>query len=145
MPSPPRPNPSSQSWPIEQLPGLSVEHQTGLKQYGIQTTQQLLQRAKTPHQQEAIAIQLKTSLNQVRKWVALADLSRIPAVGCTYCGLLLHAGIASPQQLVQTPLPRLHHQIVKLHVAMMHSKEHCPSLDDVAYWQAQARQLVGRG
>lgn len=144
MPSRPQPTPASKSWPIEQLPGLSLEHQAGLNQQGIRTTRQLLQHASTPDQQEAIAVQLRTSINQVKKWVALADLARVPAIGCVYCGVLLHAGIVSPQQLVQTSLPRLHQQIVKLHVAMMQSKAHCPSLDDVAQWQAQARQVIHR-
>ncbi|MEB3212824.1 MAG: DUF4332 domain-containing protein [Leptolyngbyaceae bacterium] len=138
-----RPPSASKSWPIADLPGLSREYQTGLEKLGILTTEHLLQQAKTPAQKEAIAIQLRTSVNHVTKWVALADLARIPSVGCVHCGLLLHAGIASPQQLVQTPLPRLHHQLLKLHVAMMQSKDQCPSLDEVVHWQAQARQITG--
>ncbi|NEO63853.1 MAG: DUF4332 domain-containing protein, partial [Moorea sp. SIO4G2] len=44
----------------------------------------------------------------VNKWVALADLARIPSIGCQYCGLVLHAGICSLTQLAQTP-PGLFH------------------------------------
>lgn len=136
--------PTPKTWPIEQLPGLSIEHQTGLKQQGIETTQQLLLNSKTQAQRDAIAINLRTSPARVTKWIALAELARIPSVGCMYCGVLLHAGIASPTQLVQTPLPRLHRQILKLHVAVMHSNDHCPSLNDVACWQHQAKQLAPR-
>ncbi len=131
----------AQNWPIEQLPGLSADHQKRLKACGITTTLQLLQKTQTPVQKEAIAIQLHIHPQYLTKWIALATLAAIPAVGCMHCGAVLHAGIASPAQLAQTSLPRLHRQLVKLYVSMMQSKEHCPSLDDVAQWQYQARHL----
>lgn len=130
---------SSQDWSIAQLPGLSLKDQTLLLQCGIQTTQQLLQKTKTPLQKQALANQLQMHPQRVTKWSALADLARVPAVGCQYCGLLLHAGISSPAQLAQTPLSRLHQQILKLHVAMMQRQDLCPSLDQVAQWIEQAK------
>jgi Domain of unknown function (DUF4332) len=131
----------SQSWSIAHLPGLSLQDQALLLQYGIQTTQQLLQQTRTPGQKQALASQLQTHLQRVVKWSALADLARVPAVGCQYCGLLLHAGISSPAQLAQTPLSRLHQQILKLHVAMMQRQDLCPSLDQVAQWIEQAKWI----
>jgi hypothetical protein len=131
----------SANWPIARLPGLSDQDQSRLQDCGIQTTLHLLQRARTPVQKQALAAHLQIHIQHVNKWVALADLARIPAVGCQYCGLLLHIGIASPAQLAQTPLPRLHHQILKLQVAMMQRQDLCPGLDEVAGWINQARQL----
>ena len=143
MSSRPRPNKiSSKSWPIETLPGLSPDNQKNLKHCGIKTTAQLLQETTTQARREAIATQLRIHPQYLTKWIALANLARIPSVGCIHCGTLLHAGIASPEQLVQTPLPRLHRQILKLHISMMQSKDHCPSLDEVAQWQHQARLIT---
>lgn len=128
-------------WSIALLPGLSDQDQTRLQDCGIQSTLQLLQKTRTPVQKQALASCLQIHIQHVNKWVALADLARIPAVGYQHCGLLLHAGISSPAQLAQTPLPRLHHQLLKLHVAMMQRPDLCPSLDEVARWIEQARQI----
>lgn len=132
----------SRSWLIAQLPGLSAEDQSHLAGCGIQTTQQLLQQTKTPLQRQTLVAKLQIHIQHVNKWVALADLARVPAVGCQYCGLLLHAGISSPVQLAQTPLPRLHKQILKLHIAMMQRQDFCPTLGEVSRWIEQAKQIV---
>jgi len=130
------------SWPIEQLPGLSQEDQTRLQDHGIHTTQQLLQQVGTPAQKQRLAAQLQIHVQHVNKWVALADLAKIPSVGCQYCGLLLHAGVASCAQLAQTPLHRLHPQIMRLQVAMMQRPDLCPPVEAVAIWMQQARSLT---
>lgn len=135
------PQPSA-NWPIALLPGLSEQDQTRLAACGLQTTLQLLHKTQTPTQRQVLASSLQIHIQYVNKWVALANLSRIPAVGCQHCGLLLHAGISSPAQLAQTSLPRLHHQILKLHVAMMQRPDLCPSLDEVSCWIEQAQQLT---
>lgn len=135
----------SRDWPIEQLPGLGKAEQQLLKDCGIQTTMQLLSQTQGKQQRVAIAARLRLHPQHVTKWIALANLARIPAVGCDRCGLLLHAGIASPQQLAQMPLHRLHRQIVKLHVAMLYQKDDCPTLAEVSEWLRQARLLsLGR-
>ena len=76
------------------------------------------------------------------KWVALADLARIPSVGCQYCGVLLHVGIISVGQLAQTPLPRLHQQILQLQVATTQRRDLCPSRSEMQVWINQARSLA---
>lgn len=132
----------AKSWPIEQIPGLSPDNQARLKEAGIQTTQQLLQQTRRPEQQRAIEAQIHAHPQHLTRWIALAKLSQIPAVGCIHCGTLLHAGIASPEQLAQTSLPRLHRQILKLHVSTMRNSEQCPSLSDITLWQHQAQHLT---
>jgi hypothetical protein len=133
--------PQPQNWDIAQLPGLSQQDHRLLLSCGIQTTQQLLQRTRTAVQRQALASQLQVHLQWVNKWVALANLAQIPAVGCQYCGLLLHAGISAPTQLAETPVSRLHQQMLKLHVAMMQRPDLCPRLEQVAQWVEQARWL----
>jgi hypothetical protein len=132
----------SRYWKIETLPGLSQEQQTLLQGYGITNTKQLLASASTPEAKQALASQLQIHSQYVNKWVALADLARIPSVGCQYCGLLLHSGITSVVQLVQTPIPRLHQLILKLHVGTMQRKDLCPTVDVVQQWILEARAIV---
>lgn len=137
----PAPQPHFPDPSVAQLPGLSEADQTQLINCGICTVQQLWQQTRTSAQRQTLANRLQTHPQHVNKWAALADLARIPAVGCQYCGLLLHAGISSPTQLAQTSLPRLHRQVMKLQVAMMQRQDLCPSLEQVAQWIRQAQQI----
>jgi predicted flap endonuclease-1-like 5' DNA nuclease len=129
----------ARDWSIEQLPGLSDQDQSKLRELGITTTGQLLKFASTPQSRQALANQLQIKSQYVHKWFALADLARLPGVGCQYCGLLLHAGVCSVTQLAQTPVHRLHQQILRLQVATMQRRDLCPHVDEVAGWVKQAR------
>lgn len=128
-------------WKIEQLPGLSQTEQNKLKACGVLTTQGLLKRVKTPQLKQVLANELQLNIKYINKWVALADLARVPSVGCDYCGLILHAGIASVTQLSQTLAPRLHRQILKLQVATMQRNDLCPPITQVQQWVKEARSL----
>lgn len=132
-------------WSINQLPGLSEQDCSKLQQIGITTTGQLLQRANTSQSKQALANQLQVKSQYVNKWVALADLARIPSIGCQYCGLLLHSGISSVTQLAQTPAQKLHQQILRLQVATLQRRDLCPLVEEVAVWIKQARALVVSG
>lgn len=138
-----RSNTQSCNWSIEQLPGLSAQDQSKLRELGITTTGQLLKKASAPEARESLASQLQIKSQYVNKWVVLADLARIPGIGCQYCGLLLHAGISSVAQLAQTPAHKLHQQVLRLQVATMQRRDLCPQVEEVAVWIQQARELVG--
>jgi hypothetical protein len=131
----------SSNWAIAQLPGLSDPDRLLLAEYGIDTTQQLLKTTRTPGDRQALAAQLQVHIKHVNKWFALANLARIPAVGCQYCGLLLHVGISNPTQLAQTAPATLHRQILRLRVTTAQRPELCPGFDEVVQWIDQARAL----
>ena len=130
------------SWPVAQLPGLPAAHGAAMAAVGIHTTADLLAQGRTPAQQGAIAPRLNITVAELRKWLAMADLARVPAVGCGHCGLLLHGGIASVVQLSQTPAPRLHGQLLRLHVATMRRRDLCPTLTMVRQWITEAQVLT---
>ncbi|GAB4298871.1 MAG: hypothetical protein Fur0025_37540 [Oscillatoriaceae cyanobacterium] len=134
--------PVSLEWPLEQLPGLSAEDGDSLAQCGLTTTTQLRQQAATKKDRQLLAERLRVRVESVQKWVALAELSRVPSVGCEYCGLLLHAGVASVGQLAQMPLHRLHQQILRVQVAMMQRRDLCPGVELVGKWIAEAKLLA---
>ncbi|MGH1395116.1 MAG: DUF4332 domain-containing protein [Trichormus sp.] len=129
-------------WPIEQLPGLSQQEQSQLQNCGIKTTVGLIQQGRNLEDKLALASKLQVHIQYVNKWVALADLARIPSVGIQYCGLLLHAGIGSVAQLAQTPTHRLHKQILRLQVATMQRRDLCPAIELVQQWSQQAKTLI---
>ncbi|MEA5419603.1 DUF4332 domain-containing protein [Spirulina sp. CCNP1310] len=135
----------SLSWPVAQLPGLPAAQAAAMAAVGIHTTADLLTQGRTPAQQGTMAPRLQITVSELRKWLAMADLARIPTVGCAYCGLLLHGGIASVVQLSQTPAPRLHGQLLRLHVATMQRRDLCPTLPTVRQWITEAQVLTRRG
>ena len=129
-------------WQIGQLPGLNQQEQSQLQNCGITTTIALIQQGKTPDARLALANKLQIHLQYVNKWVALADLARIPSVGTQYCGLLLHAGVATVAQLATIPPHRLHQQVLRLSVATMQRRDLCPPVERVQQWSQQAKMLL---
>lgn len=129
-------------WLLAQLPGVSEADAAVWETIGIVDTAQLLRSAQTIQQQNALATQLKFRPQQVRKWCAIAHLAQLPAVGCTHCGLLLHAGIVSIPQLAQASAPKLHATLVRLQVAQFQRRDLCPTLEEVQYWIGQGRQFM---
>lgn len=126
-------------WPIEKLPGLSDREIENLQAIGLTTTQQLLQQTSNTQSKQAIASQLQIRTQYLSKWIALADLARLPSVNCQYCGVILHCGIISISQLAQTPASRLHRQMARLYVSMMQRKDLTPPVDRVQVWVKEAR------
>lgn len=129
---------------MQQLPGLSEDECQRLATQGIHTTLELLQHTSNPDRRIALASQIQVNSHHIQKWIALADLSSVPSVGCQYCGLLLHAGVGSVAQLAQTPLSKIHQHILKLYVAMMQRQDLCPSVAEMATWTAQAQTLMAQ-
>ena len=72
----------------------------------------------------------------------MAELASIPAVGCQYCGLLVHAGIASIPQLAQTSIQQLHRQILRFQVANLQRRDLCPDIAMMLAWIEQAKILT---
>jgi predicted flap endonuclease-1-like 5' DNA nuclease len=132
---------TSATWSIELLPGLATDDVARLNDREILTTSDLLQRGKTQEQRNLLASDLQVPIRQLNKWVALADLARIPSVGCEYSGLLLHAGIASPAQVAQMSIGQLHRQLLRLYVSTMQRRDLCPPADYIGLWIQQAKHL----
>jgi hypothetical protein len=131
-----------QDSPLAQLPGLSQRDQQLLQHSGIMTTLQLWQLTQNKVSTATLAARLQVPQRQLLKWISLADLARVPAVGCTYCGLLLHAGIQSVDQLSQSSPAQLHQYLLRLQVMMMRRRDLCPSASQVVRWIQEAQQLT---
>jgi predicted flap endonuclease-1-like 5' DNA nuclease len=129
-------------WSIGDLPGLNNTECILLQELGITTTGQLLAIAPDAATKQKLAINLGTKIQYVNKLVALADLARLPGIGCQYNGLLLHTGIISVKQLAQIPAHKIHQQLLKLHVATLQRRDLCPDLAQVQGWIKQAGVLV---
>jgi predicted flap endonuclease-1-like 5' DNA nuclease len=129
-------------WSIGDLPGLNKPERVLLENLGITTTGQLLAIAPDAATKQQLAINLGAKIQYVNKLVALADLARLPGIGCQYNGLLLHTGVISVKQLAQIPAHKIHQQLLKLHVATLQRRDLCPDLAQVQNWMRQARELL---
>lgn len=112
-----------------------------LKSENIHDTKELLKRTTNLQSKQDLASKLKLNLKHIQKWAALADLARLPSIGDRYCGLLLHAGVASVSQLSQIPFYRLHRQVVRLQIATLQRKDISPTLEQVKRWVEEAKIL----
>ncbi|MEM6451149.1 MAG: DUF4332 domain-containing protein [Cyanobacteria bacterium P01_D01_bin.105] len=130
------------NYSIDQLPGLSAAQIAQLHQLGIATTLDLLRQGNRLPQRQQLSKQLSTNIRDINKWVALANLARIPGVGCIYCGLLLHAGVSTPQQLSSMTVQRLHPQLLRLQVQLFNRADLAPSVGQVAGWINQAKAMA---
>lgn len=127
---------------IGDLPGLQAHERVSLLALGITTTGELLATASNLETKQQLAIDLGTKIQYVNKLVALADLARLPGVGCQYNGLLLHTGIISVKQLTEMPAHKIHQQLLRLQVTMLQRRDLCPDLAQIQGWIKQARQLA---
>jgi predicted flap endonuclease-1-like 5' DNA nuclease len=130
------------AYPLDQLPGLSPVHAKGLAKLGLTSTDQLWRYGLSMDRRQTLAKNLQVPLRYVTKWVILADLARVPGVGCQFSGLLLHAGIMSVPQLAACTAQRLFTQIRRLHVATLQRNDLCPTADQVNLWIHQAKALT---
>ncbi|MEM6597413.1 MAG: DUF4332 domain-containing protein [Cyanobacteria bacterium P01_C01_bin.69] len=127
---------------IEELPGLSKAQVQQLQACGIATTFDLLRQGNTIEQRQQLSAQLNTNIKYINKWAALANLARIPGVGTQHCGLLLHAGVSTPQQLSGMNVQRLHPLLRRLQVQLLNRADLAPDTGQVATWIQQARQMT---
>lgn len=126
---------------IAHLPGLSAPQIEQLSALGISTTFDLLRQGNSLSQRQQLSQQLDTHIKHINKWTALANLARIPGVGCQHCGLLLHAGISTPQQLAAMSVQQLHPQLRRFQVQLLNRADLAPDTAQVASWIQQAKSL----
>jgi Domain of unknown function (DUF4332) len=128
------------NWLIIDLPGLDPNLGQELEDVGLTETRQLV--GLSSDQQIALATSLGHHPRHIQKVVAMARLAQLSSVGCDYCGLLLHAGIASVSQLALTPVSQLHRSVLRLHVAVLQRNDLTPTVDRVQRWVTQAKLLT---
>lgn len=130
------------AYPLDQLPGLSSTHAQGMTQLGLTSTEHLRRYGATAAHRQTLAKKMQVPLRYVTKWVILAELARVPAVGCQSSGLLLHAGIISVVQLADSTAQGLYTRLRRLHVATLQRNDLCPTPDQVSLWIQQAKALA---
>lgn len=126
---------------IEEVEGIGPTHAASLRQAGVGTTEELLERGATSIGRAALASTTGVSEAVILKWVNHVDLMRIDGVGSEYSDLLEAAGVDSPAELAQRNAANLAQTFQELDAARPDWIRSLPSVTTVEGWIAQARAL----
>jgi len=85
---------------------------------------QLLRQVHKRSDQQKLAEEMYINVQRVTRWAIMANLARIPSVGCEYCELLLNAGIYPASQLARASTCDLQKRIMQFQLA----HPYCPIL-----------------
>lgn len=89
------------SLPLSSVKSLSSTDAAALKRLGIDTTKELLEVAKTPSAERALAKKAGISTDAVREAVNRADLLNVKGIGKSTADLFENAGVNSAKELAQ--------------------------------------------
>lgn len=126
--------------PIAQLKGWTDALGHALDAMDITNSEHLLAAATTAKQRRSLAKECAVSEKVILELANRADLSRIKGVAGVYSDLLEHAGVDTVKELATRVPANLHAKINEVNgTEGLTTKP--PSLDDVASWVSQAKEL----
>ena len=125
---------------LVKIEGIGEKYATKLKMVGINTTDTLLERGRTPKGREEIAKKSDISKTLILEWVNLADLFRIKGVGEEYSDLLEEAGVDTVVELAQRNPDNLYQSMVEVNQEKKLVRK-LPPQAQVKDWVNQAKKL----
>jgi signal transduction histidine kinase len=125
---------------ISKLRGLSYELQTKLTAYGIRTSDELLQAARTPSDRQELAERMGTDLHVILELANRADLARVKGIGGVFSNLLEQAGVDTAQELATRRPDDLYATLVEIN-ARERLAGRAPTRNAVAAWIRHAQEL----
>ena len=128
-------------YPIIEIEGIGPEYKEKLNELGINTTKDLIERARTPSKRERLAEESDISEKLILEWANLADLMRIKGVGEEWSDLLEEVGVDTVPELAQRNPNNLWEAIEDLDVSKTRLVRKKPTKDQVADWIEQAQGL----
>jgi predicted flap endonuclease-1-like 5' DNA nuclease len=130
--------------PIEKIKGMTAELAAQFHDEGIQTADELLERARTPHQRAELAHKVDTTPVAIKELANRADLMRLRGVGGDLSNLLEEAGVNSCKELQHRVAEHLHQTLVDLN-ASQHIAHHVPPVAWIQEWITEAKTLSQTG
>src|SRR5262245_64572519 len=125
---------------IIEVEGIGEVYARKLKDAGIATDKDLLDRGATRAGREEIATATGISATLVLKWVNHVDLFRLKGVQTQYAELLEAAGVDSVPELARRDPANLHPALAEVNQTK-NLVRRLPTQDQVADWVAQAKAL----
>jgi predicted flap endonuclease-1-like 5' DNA nuclease len=125
---------------IEDVEGIGPAFAAKLREAGVRTTDELLQRAGSRRGRDELEAATGVSHNQILEWTNHADLYRIKGVGSEYADLPEAAGVDSVAELAQRNAKNLSETFGELDAAR-NTVRNIPSEAIVAGWIEEAKSL----
>lgn len=128
------------SYKIEEIEGIGPAYAEKLCNFGIETTEALLDKCKTPKGRQEVAEATVISSKLILTWTNHADLMRINGVAGQFAELLEAAGVDTVKELA-------HRNAANLHAALEAKNEErhlcgrVPALSQVEKMIEQAKQM----
>jgi predicted flap endonuclease-1-like 5' DNA nuclease len=122
------------------IEGIGEKYAIKLRMIGISTTDNLLDRGRTPQGREEIAKKSGITKTLILEWVNLADLFRIKGVGEEYSDLLEEAGVDTVVELAQRNPSNLYEAVVEVNKKKKLVRR-LPPQAQVSDWVKQAKKL----
>jgi predicted flap endonuclease-1-like 5' DNA nuclease len=129
------------SYSIKDLKDLSDGFAAKLKEAGVATTEDLLEKAGSSAGRKQLAEQLGTQASQVLTWVNEADLMRIPGIAQGFSQLLEAAGVDTVKELATRNAENLTAKITEVNEQLKLTGR-VPNQAVVEEWIAQAKSMV---
>ncbi len=111
-----------------------------LKQAGVTSVENLLERGSTPQGRKELAEATGIDSSRILRFVNQADLMRLKGVGSEYAELLEAAGVDTVAELARRNAANLHAKLVEINEEKKLTRQ-VPSLSQVEAWIAQAKEL----
>jgi predicted flap endonuclease-1-like 5' DNA nuclease len=125
---------------IIDVEGIGEVYARKLKDIGIATDEDLLEKGATPRGRDKIAQDSGISHKRILRWVNHVDLFRIKGVQKQYAELLEAAGVDTVPELAQRNPSHLHPALADVNGQKKLVRK-LPTQDQVAEWISQAKTL----
>jgi len=125
---------------IQEIEGIGPTYGEKLAGIGINDTDTLLAKGKTPAGRKEIAETTGLSDKHVLKWVNMADLFRITGVGPEFAELLEVAGVDTVVELGQRNADNLATKMAEVNEEKKLTRR-VPNSNDVTNWVNQAKSM----
>jgi len=125
---------------IKEIEGIGPAYAAKLKDAGITTTEQLLDKGAAPKGREELAASTDASAKLILKWVNHADLARINGIGWEYADLLEAAGVDTVPELSQRNADNLQAKLSEVNAAKELVRR-LPTADQLRTWVEEAKAL----
>lgn len=126
---------------IEEIEGIGPVMARRLKEAGVGTLTNLLERGRTRHGRAGLAETSGIAEAVILKWVNMADLFRIRGVGGEYAELLEKAGVDTVNELRTRKPENLNSRLAEANGGPRRLVRQLPGLKRVTRWTEEARRL----
>jgi predicted flap endonuclease-1-like 5' DNA nuclease len=129
------------AYSISDLRDISATSAAKLRDLGVTTTDQLLERAGAAGARTQLADQLDESASRLLIWVNEADLMRVPGIAEGFSQLLEASGVDTVKELATRNAETLTAKIAEVN-SQLNLSGRMPTQEQVAGWIEAAKGLV---